>query len=172
MSTLKPVTVFDLCPDIEWLIENELKVLLKFREAVKEFKLRMKLNSKGIHQASLGVLGSPAYRNWFTSTNQRRHTRHPDPFNHLIHILFPYSGIQRWDAANVDCWHVQMLDFHGINFESRSRNHWTNHSLDLNTKNRFECETHDSLNEVLTRLGYKRFKSKKKADKIKMIMNH
>jgi hypothetical protein len=148
---------------------------LKFREATKEFKLRMKLNEKAIKLAQLprDKYGWIAAQRRDPEVGRRMNSdvRVPDPFNHLFHILFPYGGVRRLTKKIQN----PRLNFHGLKFRSDTTPGWgysPTHPADLNLKSRFEDFKHDELNGVLLMLGYKRFKSKKKPEKIKMIMNH
>jgi hypothetical protein len=176
MTTLKPVTVFDLCPDIEGLIMDELKVLLKFREASKELKLRIHLNKKSLKKKE-------------NDTNGRYVRGLDTPFNTLQHVLFPFLSKTTFDSAN-SCMRPgciiksEKMNIHGIVFTPLVRKaNWGNAVVSPDVMNRDAMQretTIAELNEILTmlttaepRIGLaKKFKSKSKAEKIKMLMNY
>ncbi len=81
----KKMTIFDLSPDIEELIQDELDVLLKFREATKELKHRMKLSSKSIREYDK-MVNLREHREESTWTDRVGMPRI------LIKVLFPYVG--------------------------------------------------------------------------------
>lgn len=152
MTTLKPMCLFDLCPDIEGLIQDELDVLLKFREATKEFKLRLKLNEKSIK-------GYVKEQGGF----YRRHK----PVNiskMIMECILPYVG--RRGVDSVGHTRNKYANIHGFR--------WTNKKFydGSNNPKWWSEPTHEELNDKLTELGYTRFKSKKKPHKIKLLLKH
>jgi len=145
--------LFDLCPDIEGLIQDELDVLLKFREATKEFKLRLKLNERSMKK-----------------------------FKQRYSVITPGHGWRFRKPVNIgemimDCLYP-CISKHPICREKRGANihgfYWTsNYRLGVSLGD-WTCQnlTHQDLNDKLTELGYTRFKSKKKPDKIKLLLKH
>jgi len=153
--------LFDLCPDIEELITNELAVLLKFREATAEFKLRMLLNSKPLKKK---IRPPERLRDW----RGREQVRYSPVGPSILKCLFPFMGKHTFEYGGVGCEHkVRNPNIHGFIWAKNSidREYHTNWigMKDMNVKN---------LDETLTELGAKKFKSKKKDDKIKMLMNY
>ena len=160
------MSLFDICPDLEELIVDELKVLTKYRDAVKEFKTRMELGKKALNlnykdHNNVGSL-------WRATTYKIRYGM---PRN-IIHTLFPKYGKQdntfgsyyKRSPMRIS----ELVNIHGFLFNGRNDAYekWSyeraNH-YDMNVEN---------LNKVLTELGAKRFKSKKKPDKIKLLMKY
>ena len=148
--------LFDLCPDIEELITNELAVLLKFREATAEFKLRMLLNSKPLKKQI-----KPPERFY-------DQVRYSPVGPNILKCCFPFMGRHfqyQWKYSNEE--KVRNPNIHGFIWAKNGgdRDYYTPWigMKDMNVKN---------LDETLTELGAKKFKSKKKDDKIKMLMNY
>jgi hypothetical protein len=162
MSTLKPMTVFDICPDIEGLIEDELNVLLKFREATREFKLRIGLNKRIFDRID-------------REEQRDKYDNELNPHNCVIRVLFPYIRKTNWFnngySMPKELRKAESLNIHGFVFESRERYRMNVDDPDIKTKDAIE-DTSDNanLNTTLTMLGAKRFKSKKKAEKIKLLL--
>lgn len=166
MNTL---CLFDLCPDIEELIVDELKVLTKYRKAVKEFKLRIKLGHKSLTRN----YKKSNTRTYFGSTGK---PVYGTPRN-LIHTLFPDYGKHdnKYGKYHEDRGAMQLCeyaDIHGYKYDAFANrlyeSHWTVYCA---TKPVKEMNV-QTLNETLTELGAKRFKSKKKYDKIKLLMKY
>ncbi len=156
MTILKPMCVFDLCLDIEELIQQELNVLLKFRDAAKELKLRMKLNVKSMKACD-------------KSSNKygRKDVGIP---RILLFSLFPY-------IVNKKTWYGE----YNKSFESGEKVECANiHGFLYNCNyNRYEPNskwvndcTMTMIDDKLTELGEKRFKSKNKDHKIKLLMKY
>jgi len=150
---MNTMTIFDLCPDIEELIQQELDVLLKFREATKELKLRIKLNEKSMKACdkSSNKYGSPV-------VGMPRI---------LLYSLFPYivKKTTWYCEYNKSFKNVEYANIHGFlyncNYERYSPN----------SKWYGDC-TMTMIDDKLTDLVEKRFKSKKKEHKIKLLMKY
>jgi len=150
--------IFDLCPDIEGLIIEELEVLLKFREAAQELKLRIRLSEKALKKQA---------------KRRASHSSIPRGFNSLQHVLFPYMNTQHSHTHNAAFPRDQTIDIHGIKYySSKKLYHDTTNGPSIFSKSSFEQQTtHLKLNETLTMLGARKFKSQKKDQKIKMIID-
>lgn len=165
MCTLNPMSLFDICPDIEELIVDELKVLTKYRDAVKEFKTRMELGRKALNI------------NFKDHRSDNRMYRSPKLYygigRNIIHTLFPKYGKQYNSYGSYykssPMKYKELVNIHGFLYDSRPERYQKfltgegASSLEVNVEN---------LNKVLTELGAKRFKSKKKDDKIKLLMKY
>jgi len=147
------MSVFDLCPDIEGLIQDELNILLKFREATKEFKLRLKLNNKSIKK----------YKEKGSCLNCTSRI--------IIHTLFPYCGdkLTSFDERKIK-YKTETADIYGFKWSGIFTFNW---GEDRDRWGYGEtAPTHDDLNDKLEELGYKKFKSKKKQQKINLLLKH
>jgi hypothetical protein len=147
--------LFDLCPDIEELITNELAVLLKFREATAEFKLRMNLNSKSLKKRI-----RPPERLYSK-------IRYSPVGPNILKCCFPFSGDHydyQWGVRNEE--KIRNPNIHGFIWAKNGKDNWLHHDWWGNEVSVV------NLNKTLTELGAKKFKSKKKSDKIKMLMNY
>jgi len=153
MTTLKPMCLFDLCPDIEGLIQDELDVLLKFREAIKEFKLRIKLNEKCMKGYVKNKHSCLVRRNKQLNISKM-----------IMECILPYVGAR--GVRNKGHTFNKYANIHGFR--------WTNKKFwDGGYRPSWLIEpTHEELNDKLTELGYTRFKSKKKPDKLKLLLKH
>ena len=147
------MTIFDLCPDIEEMIQQELNVLLKFREAAKELKLRIKLNDKSIKACD---------------KHYKRYGSHDVGMPRiLLHSLFPHIGknIMYHNDYSESFKKVECANIHGFMYNS-------NYSRDSPISKWVYGATMDEIDDKLTELGEKRFKSKKKDHKIKLLMKY
>lgn len=154
--------LFDLCPDIEELITNELAVLLKFREATAEFKLRMLLNSKSLKKK----IRPPERCHW------TRKMKYSPVGPNILKCLFPFVGEHQdysWDVR--DDKYVSNPNIHGYIYRSNTREMYGSKWIVDHKRGGVEM-TVENINKTLTELGAKKFKSKKKDDKIKLLMNY
>ena len=136
----------DLAFDIEELITQELDVLLKFRKTTKQFKDLVEQNKNNLKR--MKRLDSEEYRAWLMRNNSNHYLRIATCGTHKkMHLpRNPYPSI------------------YGFIYESEvGRDH--NHRGNLQV-------TNAQLNDKLTELGAKRFKSKKKLEKIKLLMSY
>ena len=165
------MSLFDICPDLEELIVDELKVLTKYRGAVKEFKTRMLLGKKAL------------------AINSRKKNKHNDsrvrgpkitygiPRN-IIHTLFPHYGRQdnNWGhyCKNGMMKYKELANIHGFLYDPFGTHvgygdtWYTNYAGPHSPG----VMTVENINKVLTELGATKFKSKKKSDKIKLLMKY
>jgi len=147
------MTIFDLCPDIEEMIQQELNVLLKFREAAKELKLRIKLNEKSIKSCD---------------KHYNRYGSHDVGMPRILkYSLFPYIGknLMYHNDYNEAFKKVECANIHGFLYNSKY-NRYSPMSKWV------DGATMDEMDDKLTELGEKRFKSKKKEHKIKLLMKY
>ena len=160
------MSLFDICPDLEELIVDELKVLTKYRDAVKEFKTRMELGKKALNlnykdHNNVGSL-------WRATTYK---IRYGIPRN-IIHTLFPKYGKQNNHHGSyyqsLPMKYVEMANIHGFlySFGGQEYDKW------WSRRDSGRTMTVENLNKVLTELGATKFKSKKKPDKIKLLMKY
>tara|TARA_R100000935_G_C2747752_1_gene128501 strand:- start:53 stop:502 length:450 start_codon:yes stop_codon:yes gene_type:complete len=149
------MSLFDICPDIEELIVDELNVLLKFREAAQELKLRIKLNERSIKAA------------------HKEHNRYYGGQNTgmpriILYSLFPYMGKKtshHYSHYNQSFKKVECANIHGFLYDAKYNRYSPNEKWKNN------C-TIDLIDAKLTEIGATKFKSKKKADKIKLLMKY
>ncbi len=147
------MSLFDICPDIEGLIQDELNILLKFREATKEFKLRLKLNNKSMKK----------YKDVHRSCNSVSRI--------IIHSLFPYYGARCGPFREMSelKYKTENADIHGFKWSGIIiYSGWPEPAEQWG----YNSPTHDDLNDKLQELGYKKFKSKKKQHKINLLLKH
>lgn len=146
------MTIFDLCPDIEELIQQELDVLLKFREATKELKLRIKLNEKSMKACDKSI---------------KKYSSYVGIPRILLFSLFPYIGQKTYsyNAYNDSFKKVECANIHGFMYNCNYNRY------EPNSKWENDC-TMTLIDDKLTELGEKRFKSKKKEHKIKLLMKY
>ena len=156
------MTIFDLCPDIEEIIQRELDVLLKFREATKELKLRIKLNEKSIKACDEANNG-PVQRLYGVPVVGMPRI--------LLYSLFPYICKKKtfYGEYNKILAHslknVEYANIHGFMYNCNYNRY------EPNSKWENDC-TMTLIDDKLTELGEKRFKSKKKEHKIKLLMKY
>ncbi len=158
------MSLFDICPDLEELIVDELKVLTKYRDAVKEFKTRMELGRKALNLN---------FKDKDTSFFYRQTKLYYGMPRNIIHTLFPKYGKQNNSYGSYykssPMRYKEFANIHGFLYNAdpeRYQKFLTGEgasSLEVNVEN---------LNKVLTELGAKRFKSKKKDDKVKLLMKY
>ena len=156
MSTIDASCVFDLAPDILRLIEDELDVLLLFRTATRELK-------------------SPHFQRTLARITRQlpTHTRDPPhPGRHLVRIIRPQYSRTLSTHAKADHYSNTPIDIHGLSFTTGQTSAWGGGRADIEHRygNPLNCYTHNEINDRLEALGYKRFKSRKKDVKIKMLM--
>jgi hypothetical protein len=155
MSTMNSICLFDLAPDIEELITQELDVLLGFRKATKHFKDLIKYNKNNLKrmdtilQKLMGRQHQNKYLAMVTSGTQTRiHTPNIQLNPSIYGFIYSSSMHQSWH------------NWVGVGY----RIHYSHHG---------ELEaTVAQLNDKLTELGATKFKSKDKSAKIKLLMSY
>ena len=169
------MNLVDLCPDIMDIIGKEVEVLTAIRGCSKELKLRMELNKKSLH-----LKHKEENYNNFTGTWVEEHKQIGMP-RLLLKCLFPYTGKRVYDSMYYDnsvfkkseCANIHGFLWQHKHFSHRyyvhaTRGNWRQYDIDPG----FKEVNVANLNATLTELGEKKFKSKKKDDKIKLLMKH
>ena len=95
----------------------------------------------------------------------KSHDRVVHPGRWFVHIVYPQ--LTNWPYWVTKEFKSEYINLYGFIIESRYRN--TNYVLNSDSMRSF---THDDLNQMLASLGYKKFSSKKKHEKIHMLMKH
>ena len=149
MSTLKPMSVFDLCDDIIAMILTELLPRQRYNRVVTEYKdPRFHKGAARVCKAMLGKLSHPG----------RTYLR-------VIHPV-----LKSWPEYPIADFKCKAIDLYGLRIVTRSRG-W-GQGLDWSCQSSVRDFTHADLDRLLTELGKKRFKSKLKQDKITMLLKH
>ena len=150
MSTLKPMSVFDLSDDIMELILIELLPRQRYNQVVREYKDPR--FHKGAARVLKGMDGS-----------------HPGrAYLRVIHPVF--TSWPHYPIADFKC---KAINIYGLRIKTQPRSGWAyQQHLDWSCKGSVRDFTHDDLDRILAELGKQRFKSKLKHDKIAMLMKH
>ena len=131
----------DLPFDIEEIITTELDVLLSFRKSTKHFKDLIKFNKRALKKMNGSYL-------WNRSNN---------PYLKMV-----MCGEQNY--VRPPSTHGSIYGFNFISYVGRMYNQDIAHRCELEV-------TVAQLNDKLTELGAKRFKSKSKKEKINLLMS-
>jgi hypothetical protein len=169
------MNLVDLCPDIMEIIGKEVEVLTAIRGCSKELKLRMELNKKSLHLKHKEENYNNFRMGWAEEYRQVGMPRL------LLRCLFPYCGQRVYgdnyygnsvfrtsESANIHGYLWKHKHQNERVYGSESRGCWRQYDLARGLK---EVNV-ANLNDTLTELGEKKFKSKKKDDKIKLLMKH
>ena len=141
-------------PDILKLILTELKPMFQYNRVVTEYNdPRYKAHFKRV----------------FKRANWNRHNCPIHPGRWLVHVIYPQlRSWPYWETPEFKCEDINMYGY----MIHTTQNRWPsdgNYTLGSDSMRSF---THDDLNELLTSLGYTKFASKKKHEKIHMLMKH
>ena len=140
------MSLFNLCDDIMELIEVELRPRLKYNQVVREYK------DPRFHKAANRI------------TKDRRDVH---PGRHYLRVIYPtLHGFSSYHIKRFKC---QDINLHGMLIRTNIRDY--NTDVDVSSKYSVRDYTHDDIDDILTSLGATRFKSRKKHDKITMIMS-
>ena len=140
------MSLFNLCDDILELIEVELRPRLKYNQVVREYK------DPRFHKAANRI------------TKDRRDVH---PGRHYLRVIYPtLHGFSSYRIKRFKC---QDINLHGMLIRTNIRDY--NTDVDVSSKYSVRDYTHDDIDDILTSIGATRFKSRKKHDKIAMIMS-
>ena len=153
MSTLKPMSVFELCDDILELVLIELLPRQRYNQVVREYK------DPRFHKGAARVL--KAMERSYSA--DRSH-----PGRTYLRVIHPV--LTSWPHYPIADFKCKAINIYGLRIKTQPRN-W-GQGLDWSCKSSVRDFTHDDLDRILTELGKKRFKSKLKHDKIAMLMKH
>ena len=143
------MSLFELCDDILELIEIELRPRLKYNQVVREYK------DPRFHKAA----------NRITKEVARRRDVHPG--RHYLRVIYP--TFEGFSSYRIDRFKCQDINLHGMLIRTTVRHY--NTDVDVSSKYSVRDYTHGDIDDILTSLGATRFKSRKKHDKITMIMS-
>mgnify|MGYP003986950627 FL=1 len=140
------MSLFNLCDDILELIEVELRPRLKYNQVVREYK------DPRFHKAANRI------------TKDRRDVH---PGRHYLRVIYP--TLHGFSSYRIERFKCQDINLHGILIRTTVRDYDTD--VDVSSKYSVRGYTHDDIDDILTSIGATRFKSRKKHDKIAMIMS-
>ena len=140
------MSLFNLCDDILELIEVELRPRLKYNQVVREYK------DPRFHKAANRI------------TKDRRDVH---PGRHYLRVIYP--TLHGFSSYRIERFKCQDINLHGILIRTTVRDY--NTDVDVSSKYSVRGYTHGDIDDILTSLGATRFKSRKKHDKIAMIMS-
>ena len=140
------MSLFNLCDDILELIEVELRPRLKYNQVVREYK------DPRFHKAANRI------------TKDRRDVH---PGRHYLRVIYP--TLHGFSSYRIERFKCQDINLHGMLIRTNIRDY--NTDVDVSSKYSVRDYTHDDIDDILTSLGATRFKSRKKHDKIAMIMS-
>ena len=140
------MSLFNLCDDIMELIEVELRPRLKYNQVVREYK------DPRFHKAANRI------------TKDRRDVH---PGRHYLRVIYP--TLHGFSSYRIERFKCQDINLHGILIRTTVRDY--NTDVDVSSKYSVRGYTHDDIDDILTSIGATRFKSRKKHDKIAMIMS-
>ena len=140
------MSLFNLCDDILELIEVELRPRLKYNQVVREYK------DPRFHKAANRIT---------------KDIRDVHPGRHYLRVIYP--TLNGFSTYRIDRCKCQDINLHGILIRTTVRDY--NTDVDVSSKYSVRGYTHDDIDDILTSIGATRFKSRKKHDKIAMIMS-
>jgi len=140
------MSLFELCDDILELIEIELRPRLKYNQMVREYK-------------------DPRFHKSANRITKNRRDVHPG--RHYLRVIYP--TLDGFSTYRIDRCKCQDINLHGILIRTTVRDY--NTDVDVSSKYSVRDYTHDDIDDILTSIGATRFKSRKKHDKIAMIMS-
>jgi hypothetical protein len=140
------MSLFNLCDDILELIEVELRPRLKYNQVVREYK------DPRFHKAANRI------------TKDRRDVH---PGRHYLRVIYP--TLHGFSSYRINRFKCQDINLHGMLIRTNIRDY--NTDVDVSSKYSVRDYTHDDIDDILTSIGTTRFKSRKKHDKIAMIMS-
>jgi hypothetical protein len=140
------MSLFNLCDDILELIEVELRPRLKYNQVVREYK------DPRFHKAANRI------------TKDRRDVH---PGRHYLRVIYP--TLHGFSSYRINRFKCQDINLHGMLIRTNIRDY--NTDVDVSSKYSVRDYTHDDIDDILTSIGATRFKSRKKHDKIAMIMS-
>jgi hypothetical protein len=143
------MSLFELCDDILELIEVELRPRLKYNQVVREYK------DPRFHKAA----------NRITKDVARRYDVHPG--RHYLRVIYP--TFEGFSSYRIDRFKCQDINLHGMLIRTTARHY--NTDVDVSSNYSVRDYTHSDIDDILTSLGATRFKSRKKHDKLTMIMS-
>jgi hypothetical protein len=142
------MSLFELCDDILELIEIELRPRLNYNQVVREYK-------------------DPRFHKSANRITKRVYRRDVHPGRHYLRVIYP--TLNGFSTYRIDRCKCQDINLHGILIRTTVRDY--NTDVDVSSKYSVRGYTHGDIDDILTSLGATRFKSRKKHDKIAMIMS-
>ena len=142
------MSLFNLCDDIMELIEVELRPRLKYNQVVREYK-------------------DPRFHKSANRITKRVYRRDVHPGRHYLRVIYP--TFEGFCSYRIDRFKCQDINLHGMLIRTNIRDY--NTDVDVSSKYSVRDYTHDDIDDILTSIGATRFKSRKKHDKIAMIMS-
>ena len=140
------MSLFNLCDDILELIEVELRPRLKYNQVVREYK-------------------DPRFHKSANRITKDRRDVHPG--RHYMRVIYP--TLHGFSSYRIERFKCQDINLHGMLIRTNIRDY--NTDVDVSSKYSVRDYTHDDIDDILTSIGATRFKSRKKHDKIAMIMS-
>ena len=140
------MSLFELCDDILELIEIELRPRLKYNQMVREYK-------------------DPRFHKSANRITKNRRDVHPG--RHYLRVIYP--TLHGFSSYRIERFKCQDINLHGMLIRTNIRDY--NTDVDVSSKYSVRDYTHDDIDDILTSIGATRFKSRKKHDKIAMIMS-
>ena len=142
------MSLFELCDDILELIEIELRPRLKYNQVVREYK-------------------DPRFHKSANRITKRVYRRDVHPGRHYLRVIYP--TLEGFSSYRIDRFKCQDINLHGMLIRTTARHY--NTDVDISSNYSVRDYTHRDIDDILTSLGATRFKSRKKHDKITMIMS-
>ena len=137
-------------PDIMRLIFAELEPMFQYNRVVKEYN-------------------DPRFKSHFRRVYKESEADDVHPGRWLVHIIHPQ--LQHWPYYLVRQFKCEDINLYGCMIQTTDR-HWRTHfDLELSYDS-MRSFTHDDLNTILASYGYTGFSSKKKHEKIHILMKH
>jgi hypothetical protein len=140
------MSLFELCDDILELIEIELRPRLKYNQMVREYK------DPRFHKSANRIT---------------KNIRDVHPGRHYLRVIYP--TFEGFSSYRIDRFKCHDINLHGMLIRTTVRHY--NTDVDVSSKYSVRDYTHGDIDDILTSLGATRFKSRKKHDKITMIMS-
>ena len=150
MSQFESVREVAQNPDILKLIFAEVDPMFQYNQVVKEYN-------------------DPRFKAHFRRVFKESQSNDVHPGRWLVHIIYPQ--LKHWPYYLVPEFKCESINLYGCMIETTDR-HWrTDDHLELSYDS-MRSFTHDDLNQLLTSLDYTGFTSKKKHEKIHILMKH
>jgi len=137
-------------PDIMRLIMKELDPMFQYNRVVKEYN-------------------DPRFKAHFRRLWQKCGDRHVHPGRWLVSVVYP--SLNRWPYWSVKHFAGEDINLHGCVIRTQEKR-WPADNNFERSYDSVSSFTHEDLNRILTSYGYKSFASKKKGQKIHMLMKH
>ena len=145
------MSLFELCDDILELIEIELRPRLNYNQVVREYK-------------------DPRFHKSANRITKRVYRRDVHPGRHYLRVIYP--TFEGFSSYRIDRFKCQDINLHGMLIRTNVRYYWDHTDVShVASRQSVRDYTHGDIDDILTSLGATRFKSRKKQDKLTMIMS-